>query len=448
MTKKRWALLILIALLVFGWYKLFYKTYSVKYIPTNADVIITIDKKRIINTLLWQLITTPSQWKFSSSSFKKDSIISWRKVIELPDYITFFHVNSQPNNAWHTCLPIKNHVKITYFLQQQGFKNITGNTFYNEEKNLFVTQREGVLIISSIKTADTALQANVIAYLFDAKKTITESQFKKLVAAKSHVAALFLQNNFLQEDAIVKVNFDKEKIEILSTLLPKQQFRFTESNFSFSNNSLFNLQLSQPNAAVYNLLDNRTKEKISKALNFNADSFFLPTNKTYQLQIDKFINRVDSAISYTYDDEFNKIEKVVVNNVQEPVYNFTVTGDSINNIFTNWQKNKLLENTPQGSLFTPIPFVKSYCTVSGNQLMVQPLNYKATANNANFKGIAYLQLNIADIPANLLNYLPDGVRKSISNLQSLMITAEQKNKAVEVKAVVSKKKNSLPIIKL
>jgi hypothetical protein len=448
MSKKRWALLFLIVLLVFGWYKLFYKTYSVKYIPANTDAIIAIDKKRIINTVLWQLITTPSQWKFSSGSSKKDSTISWRKVIELPDYITVFHISNQPNNAWHTCLPIINHVKITYFLQQQGFKNVSGNEFYNEEKNLFVTQKEGMLIISTIKAADTALQANVITCLFDTKKTITQAQFKKLVAAKSHVAALFFQNNFFQEYAIVKTNFDKQKIEILSTLLPKSQFNFTESNFSFSNNSLFNLQLSQPNEAVYNLLDNNTKEKISKALNFNADSFFLPSNKTYQLQIPQFINRVDSAISYTYDDEFNKIEKVVVNNVQEPVYNFTVTGDSVKNIFTNWQKNKLLETTPQGNLFTSIPFVKSYATVSRNQLIVEPSNYKASSKNTNFKGIAYMQLNIADVPANLLNYLPDDVRKGIANLQGLVITAMQKEKAVEVKVVVSKKKNRLPIIKI
>lgn len=448
MSKKRWALLVFIVLLAFGWYKLFYKTYSVKYIPANADAIITIDKKRIINTLLWQFITTPSQWKFSSGSSKKDSTISWRTVIDLPDYITVFHVINQPNKAWHTCLPIKDHVKITYFLQQQGFKNISGNEFYNEEKNLFVTQKQGMLIISSSKAADTALQANVITSLFDVKKTITEAQFKKITAAKSHVAAMFLQNNFLEEDAIVKANFDKQKIEILSTLQPKQQFSFTENNFTFSNSSLFNLHLSQPNTAVYNLLDNTTKEKISKALNFNTDSLFLPSNKTYQLQVDKFINRVDSAISYTYDDEFNKIEKVVVNNVQEPVYNFRVTGDSVNNIYNNWQKNKLLEPTPQGNLFTPIPFVKSYTTVSGNQLIVQPSNYKALATNQNFKGIAHVQLNIADIPANLLNYLPDELRKGIANLQSLVITAEQKDKAVELKTVVSKKKNDMAVIKL
>ncbi|MBP6431541.1 MAG: hypothetical protein KA319_07230 [Ferruginibacter sp.] len=448
MNKKRAALLILIALLAFGWYKLFYKTYSVKYIPANVDAIITIDKKRVINTLLWQFITTPSQWKFSSSDSKKDSTISWKKVIELPDYITAFHITTQPNNAWHTCLPIKNHVKITYFLQQQGFKNISGNEFVHEGNNLFATIKEGMLVISSIATADKNLQTSVIESLFTTKKTITEAQFKKLTTAKSHVAGLFLQNNFLQEDAIVKANFDKQKIEILTTLLPKQQFIFTENNFTFSSSSLLNFQFSQPNAATYNLLDNITKEKISKALNFNADSFFLPSNKTYQLQADKFINRVDSAISYTYDDEFNKIEKVVVNNVQEPVYNFTVTGDSVNNIYNNWQKNKLLETTPQGNLFTPIPFVKSYATVSGNQLIVQPYNYKATSSNANFKGIAYMQLNIADVPANLLNYLPDEFKKGIANLQNLVITAEQKEKTVEVKVVVGKKKNDLPIIKL
>jgi hypothetical protein len=47
-----------------------------------------------------------------------------------------------------------------------------------------------------------------------------------------------------------------------------------------------------------------------------------------------------------------------------------------------------------------------------------------------------------------LNYLPNDLRKGIANLQNLILTVEQKDKAVEVKVVVSKKKNDLPMIKL
>ena len=63
MNKKRWALLVLAAILIFGYYKLFYKTYSEKAVAQNADCVVAIDVKRITNTLMWHFITTPSQWK-------------------------------------------------------------------------------------------------------------------------------------------------------------------------------------------------------------------------------------------------------------------------------------------------------------------------------------------------------------------------------------------------
>jgi hypothetical protein len=446
MTKKRWALLLFILLLLFGWYKLFYKTHTVKYIPQSADAIIAIDKKRIINTLIWQFITNPSQWKISSSS-KKDSSISWKKVIDIPDYVTPFHITNQPNNVWHICLPIINSIKINYYLLQEGFTNLSGNEFINEDKTLLATIYNGILLISTANKANKLLHDAVVNELFTQNKFATKEVFENLMNTKSHAALYIAKNNFLQEDAIVKANFNKEEINISSVLQPQPFYTFTQSDFNFSTTSLFNLHFTQPSPQVFNLLDSATKSKINKALNLNADSLFLATNKSYHLQINKFINRVDSAITYTYDDDFNKIEKVVVNNVQEPVYNFTVTGSSVNNIYNNWQTNKLLEATPLGNLFTPIPFVKSYCTVIGNQLKIQPYNYKEPLTNTNFKGIGYLQLNIADIPANLLNYLPDDIRKAIGNLQSLVITAEQKDKAIDVKVVVSKKKNDLAMIK-
>jgi hypothetical protein len=245
----------------------------------------------------------------------------------------------------------------------------------------------------------------------------------------------------------VKANFDKEKISINSTFTPQPKYTFTENDFLFSSNALLALHFTQPTSSVYNLLDAVAKQKISKALNFNADSLFLLSNKNYQLHLNNFVNRIDSAITYTYDDEFNKIEKVVVNNVQEPVYNFTITGDSVNKIFNYWQQSKVIEQTSNGSLFTAVPFVKSYCNVTNNQLGIKSSNYTPLPNNNNFKGILYLQILLDKIPANLLNYLPNNFTKAISNLEDVKISAQNKNKEVVIDCVVRKKKNDLPILK-
>lgn len=73
------------------------------------------------------------------------------------------------------------------------------------------------------------------------------------------------------------------------------------------------------------------------------DSVFKQSNKYYNLDLSAIVQRTDSAITYTYDDEFNKVEKVVVNNIQEPAFNFMITGDSVSTIYTHLQRNNKLE---------------------------------------------------------------------------------------------------------
>ncbi len=447
MNKKKWALAILLVLAIFGWYKLFYKTYNINAVAQNADAIIAVDVKRITNTLIWQFITTPSQWKISSGSSKKDTTISWKDIIELPDYIFAFHLKNQPNNIWHTKFNLKEGVKIDRALDGYNFKSIGENKYFNDQMGVLVFYASKEILVSSMSLSDTAFVQQAIDELFTQKKFIAKETLNKLIDAKSHLAALVTANNFLQENAIVKANFNKEKISINSTFTPQVKYAFTESDFSFSNNSLLALHFTQPTPEMYNLLDVATKQKIAKVLNFNTDSLFVASNKKYELHINNFVNRVDSAITYTYDDEFNKIEKVVVNNVQEPMYNFTINGDSVNKIFNYWQQAKLIEKTAAGNLFTTIPFVKSYCTTTNNQLIIKPINYTALQTNNNFKGIFYLQLLLSKIPENLVNYLPNNISKVMSNLNDVKISAQQKNKQIEINCVVNKKKNNLPILK-
>ena len=92
MSKKKWLLLLLCILLVFGYIKLFYKTYNENTIPKTADCIIAIDVKRITNTILWNIITTPSQWKLGGVFFG-DKEGRWRDMITIPDYIFLFQFN-------------------------------------------------------------------------------------------------------------------------------------------------------------------------------------------------------------------------------------------------------------------------------------------------------------------------------------------------------------------
>jgi hypothetical protein len=448
MNKKKWALLVLCVLLVFGYIKLFYKTYSETAVAKSADCIITLDVKRITNTIIWNFITTPSQWKTPAVSKGGKAEVSWKDMVEVPDYIFAFHIKSQPVNVWHTVLQIKDENDFAKGLERYRFKKINTDEYESKETGVHILKKENNILVSNT-TADNNYAVQVGNELFIQKKYIAKETLVKLIAAKSHLAIHIAPNSFLQQAGIVTANFDKQKIEISSTLMPNTQYSFAENDFSFSDSSLLALGFTQPSPAVYALLNDSSKNNISKALSINIDSLFLQSNKYYSLNVAAIQHRVDSAITYEYDDNFNKVEKAVVNNVEEPAFNFTIAGDCVANIYNHCLQNGKIEQTVTGNLFTPMPFVKSYCNIkSEKELSITAANYQPLTPNKNNNCILFLNMLFSKIPASLLKYLPGDVQNAIANMEYLQLSAKKSNTRLVIQCNLYKKNNDLLIIKL
>jgi len=450
MNKKRWALLVFCIALIVGYIKLFYKTWNINVVAKNADCIVAIDVKRITNTVIWNIITTPSQWKsgnvFSGSKKKQ---ISWKDMIEVPDYILPFHISGQPANTWFVVLKIKDDNDFNAGLTVYHFEKLNSNEYVSDELGIrFFRNGEQVLVTQ--QRADTTNYLAVVANeLFTEKAYVEKKKLEKAIAAKSHLAVYIAANNFLQEAAVIKANFDKKKIEITSTLIPARKYGFTENIFLYSPNSLFTGGFTQPSSSVYNLLTDSTKNHISKAVGFNIDSLLLPDNKYYALDIESIKSRIDSAITYTYDDDFNKVEKKVVNNIQEPAFNFYASGENAKTFYTYCLHNNKIEQTDSKQFFTGIPFVKSYFdTTIFKGLNITSANYILPKTESKFAGILFLNLSLSKIPADLFKYFPDDATKVLSNIESIQLEANKKDQQLIINFFMQKKKNDLPVIKL
>ncbi len=446
MTKKKWALLLLCFLLLAGYYKLFYKTYSEIVVPKSADCIAAIDIKRITNTVIWNTITTPSLWKKITIFSSGKEEISWDDMIKVPDYVFAFHPTGHPVNAWYTVLEIKDKDDFTKGLQQYHFEK-KEDLYFSKQLGIELLQSGDTILVGNLAVDDKKYIRETAHELFVKKQYSIKSLLKKNVEASSHLAVQFLKNKFLREDAIIKANFDKSSITINALFYPSSKFSFIENNFSYSTNSLFAMGFTQPSASVYGLLTDSNRTTISRVLNFNIDSLLLQTNHHYNLDIAAIQPRVDSAISYTYDDNFNQVKKVVVNNVLEPTFNFTVNGNGSTSVYDYWQNNGKLERTDKGDLFIPMPFVKSYCSkLNGQQLNITSNNYLAKASDKNIHCIFFLNLLLTKIPAPLMKYLPDDLVKAISNIEYIQVTAQKNQQQIEVHCSLNKKKNDLPVI--
>ena len=145
--------------------------------------------------------------------------------------------------------------------------------------------------------------------------------------------------------------------------------------------------------------------------------------------------------------EFNKIEKVVVNNVLEPTMNFVITGDSVQNVYHYWQGSALFEQTPAGKLFTAIPFVKAYADTNTNkQLSLTSSGYKIVVADKNIQSLFFLRLLLTKIPDNILSYTPDKILNIIKGIESVEIELKKQNTELIIKSTVTAKQSALPII--
>jgi hypothetical protein len=444
MNKKKWALVVLCSLLIFGYIKLFYKTYNENAVAKSADSLVVVDVKRIINTIIWQYITTPSLWKIKSSASETD-IVSWKDMVKIPDYVLAFHASGQPANAWYGVLEIKDEAVFTKGIQQQHFEKIDSNIYISKVAGIqFYKNGNSILLTpSSIEKNNIIKIANE---LFLQKNYISKSDLAKVIDAKSHVTLKFHADNFLQEDAIIVANFDATKITIEGNISPMKEYSFTETKFNYNESSMLSLGFTQPSVNVFALINDSAKADISKAINVNLDTLMLQSNKWYGLDVAGIQPRTDSAISYTYDDDFNKVEEVVVNNVDEPAFNFTIYGDSVTTIYNNWMSNNKLEKTNAGFLFTPMPFVKSYCKVEGKKkLQLRAINYVANARDKKMNSIFFMKALLSKIPASLLKYAPTDVANAIANFETIAFVAKKNEQKVFIQAIITKKKNDKQI---
>ncbi len=215
----------------------------------------------------------------------------------------------------------------------------------------------------------------------------------------------------------------------------------------YCDSSLCSIGFTQPWPQIKQLFPDSAWANISKAVNFNIDSLLLQSNHKYQLDVAGIYPRTDSAITYTYDDDFNPIEKVVVNKVEEPSFNFAVHGDSVSNIYNYWHKSGKLEKAGDSNLFTPVPFVRSYCRVKNDQLLaVTSGNYIPAATDKTIDCILFSQLVFTKIPPSMLNYFPAEIVKALKNIESAAISVTNEKGPIILRVRLHKKKNDLPII--
>ena len=127
----------------------------------------------------------------------------------------------------------------------------------------------------------------------------------------------------------------------------------------------------------------------------------------------------------------------------EPAYNFTIAGKDADKVYNFWNTIGKLEQTKEGKLFTPVPFVKSYCNFLPELVSVSPQHYIPPQKNKTSEAVMFLNIFISKIPTELMKYLPQSAQNAITKIESVNATVQKNNAQLQVRCVIYKKKNDL-----
>lgn len=404
--------LLLLSLAVLLWK---HKSWSVKNIPVAADAIVVIDTKRIVETLLWNYITTPSRWK-AGKLFSETEEVSWRQMFNIPDYIVAFHLKATPVKTWYSVLPIKNKDKLDQGLIQHGFS--IQNDIFQHPSGL-----SGKVFNNDLILGNTDINGlSEVAALLEQGNWMEKEFLESAIKDKKH-GVLSFRNNPYTENIIFSL---KDNIyELTTTLKPETSWKPTSTAVDTA--ALAYIMMTQPPPAILQLLSEKTKSKINSIINLEIDSLMTATNQYYTLNIQDITAKQDTIVTYVYDDDFNPIEKKETQHITEPSFLARISTSDANQLQEYVVRSGNTEQTDNGLLLTNMPLVKSYLSTNDTSFSIQSYQYKTSTTVQSGDNFLNGFINVAKMPTTLNAWLPDQWQKISGHLNTIRLQGIQEN---------------------
>jgi hypothetical protein len=322
--KKKVAAFILLILLVYGYFILYHRDKELKYIPQNADAVVVLDVKKATRQYLLSFLGNPSVWGQSETKDKKGMSIK-DSGVKIPDFLQVFHLEKTGFSDWYCILELKDKSKFLIYLNQNGFSR-KGNDLFR--KGHFFIKMEGPYCIAG--TSDSAFEN--IKSLFQKFSQRTNFSSDDFIDGSLGSISLISNNkirNFpicLNSDHIEISNGQKENFYSVIDKLEK-------------NNYFIDAELNKGNIESITSIFNR----------YISDS--VQINSLKATAVLKQVN--DTIITYSYDDDFNEIEKKTIQKIVQPDYAISLSTSHADKALQYFRNKKWVNAQSQ---FTAIPF--------------------------------------------------------------------------------------------
>ncbi|RNL54039.1 hypothetical protein [Pedobacter jejuensis] len=354
--------LIIILLLVFfvGTFK--YRQYKANQvaIPKNATALIKISVDEIYKSLALNMISNAGYYLKTDTTLKKNKANKFDFGLKIPASIYLYTIENQTQTTVFSRFEIDDFQEFSNFIKQTLKLNITKTSDYYLAKNSFA--KFNILFNKQYAAIALSTQTDnlepILRDILNQKEFIQigDSKFNSLKNATNHIAyaAKELTGSVDFEDGAINFAHEFSSNGIVPTA--------TSTHKPFNETSAIKFYLNADFKA-----DN---EKTLKLKNFNLQRDSLL--KYYKGSLDfEWINstqQTDSVITYEYNDDFEKVEKVTMQKRDVP--NILLSIDADANGLKKYLSQQNIINTDSGLVNKAIfPLYKVFIGGDDKQLV-------------------------------------------------------------------------------
>lgn len=406
MKKKLFAFVIL--LFAGMMYFVFYHKQNTKiFSPQEADAIILIDTKKLTREYVYSLAGHPSLW-FESK--EKNKISFKESGVKIPDFLQAFHLKNSKVSNWYSVFELEDRKTFLLFLKQQKFTDL-GNQMFRKDQVFIKILGKNLIIGSSsddFERINNQLFHSSQANLFDADVLVTNGLGSIILNTKkgSHNLSVELRHDEIE---IRNQSDSYDPSPAISKLLKTDSFLETE--------------LDAENIKNFSSFFDKTF----------ADSSSINRMKT-SVHLEE---ENDTIITYSYDDNFNEVEKKTFQKIIQP--NYIIDFQSLNPEKTElyFQNKKWINAQNQ---LTAIPFQPNLITQNSKGFKIKSTR-KPVQQSFNLNE-NYIFVKNNPLLLSFLKTLSPKEKKMISDIDYIFYGNRDQDYCLKVQF----KKDDLPLI--
>lgn len=373
--------IILLAVLFFvaivGYFFWSLKDKDLKAVPRNTDVLVLVDSKKLSEQYLLALIENPPKWFGTSKRYSKNN------GLKIPDYIQIFHLKDTSFSEWYSIFEISDKEELIKYLNDKGFKLIKKTLYKKDQISVKLEASKCVVGFSNSNFDKTTTE-------------IINSKFTKLYAD------IYINNSVASVSYLAKskihrfaVYLNDDNIEIKTKTL--DDYFSKEISDLNKQTSFLKLNLDSTNVKIASEIFNK---KLSDSIKINSLS------AVAELEMVK-----DKIVSYSYDDNFNEVEKVSYQKILQPNYSINLQSWESENIWLYFQQKNWINAQNQ---FTPIPFQPNVIKKSGSNISIKSTRKEIEFGKYFYGNYVFIKNN--PLLINSIKSLFPSERKAISNI--------------------------------